>query len=202
MTDAEKIMKKKNFIKKEMDKNLPKQESDMLWQKATAELEKLLAKYKDIPKGVKGHTENYIFPSAALYLIAKEEIGQEKAFRIVSDAATNMTSDLGKKLATIMKIPGMKNLFVRIWDPLTKKKFGPNNGFENKFYPNQKNEFRMDVLSCPYVRYFTELGCPELTQIYCANDDRVYGNLPGIEFRRKGTLGTGAERCDFYIRKL
>ena len=59
----------------------------------------------------------------------------------------------------------------------------------------------LDIVACPYVRYFTELGCPELAKIYCANDDRVYGNLPGLEFKRTGTLGTGADRCDFYLRK-
>ncbi|MBR0419314.1 MAG: L-2-amino-thiazoline-4-carboxylic acid hydrolase [Erysipelotrichaceae bacterium] len=201
MADAEKIMKKKSFIKKEMDKHIPKQQSDDLWRRATVKLEELLETYKDIPKGVKGHTENYIFPSASLYLIAKEEIGQEKAYEIVNDAAVNMTSGVGKKLAAILRIPGMKDLFAKIWDPMTRRKFGPDNGFENVFYQNQKNEFRMDILCCPYVRYFTELGCPELTKIYCANDERVYGDLPGIEFRRSGTLGTGAKCCDFYIRK-
>ena len=201
MTDAEKIMKKKSFIKKEMDRIVPKQQSDCLWSNATLKLEEFLNIYKDIPKGVKGHTENYIFPSASLYLIAKEELGQEKAYEIVNDAAVKMTSGVGKRLAVIMRIPGMKDLFVKIWDPLTRKMFGPENGFENVFYPKQKNEFKMDILFCPYVKYFTELGCPELTKIYCANDERVYGNLPGIEFRRNGTLCTGARCCDFYIRK-
>lgn len=100
-----------------------------------------------------------------------------------------------------MKLPGMRGLFIRIWDPLTKKKFGAKNGFQNRFYPKEKGAFRMDVLACPYCRYFGELGCPELTKIYCANDDRVYGKLPGLRFERAGTLGTGADRCDFCIRK-
>ena len=59
----------------------------------------------------------------------------------------------------------------------------------------------MDILACPYCRYFTELGCFELTRIFCENDERGYGNLPGLIFERTGTLGKGAERCDFCIRK-
>ena len=39
------------------------------------------------------------------------------------------------------------------------------------------------------------------TRIFCANDERCYGDLPGLEFRRTGTLGTGADRCDFFLRK-
>ena len=53
----------------------------------------------------------------------------------------------------------------------------------------------------PYKTYLTELGCPELVKIFCENDERVYGALPGLVFERSGTLGKGADRCDFYIRK-
>ena len=107
-----------------------------------------------------------------------------------------------KKLAGLMKIPGMRGLFVKLWDPLTRKIFGANSGFSNVFYPKEKGAYRMDVTSCPYCRHFTELGCPELTKIFCENDERVYGNLPGLKFERTGTLGKGADRCDFYLKKV
>ena len=44
------------------------------------------------------------------------------------------------------------------------------------------------------------LGTPELTQIFCINDECTYGDIPGLEFIRKTTLGTGGDKCDFYIR--
>ena len=100
-----------------------------------------------------------------------------------------------------MKLPGMKSLFVKIWNPLTRKVFGQNSGFQNTFYPKRKGDYRMDVTACPYSRYLTELGCPELTRIFCKNDERIYGKLPGIRFERTGTIGKGAARCDFCIRK-
>ena len=202
MKSALKIMKSKSFIKAEMDKRLPKEQSDALWQSATEMLAAMLEQYSALPKGVRGHTDHFIFPSAAVYLIAKEEIGDAAAWQIVEDAAIGLTTDAGEKLARLLRLPGMRSLFIRIWDPLTKKKFGPDSGFQNVFYPKKKGEYRMDVTACPYCRYFAELGCPELTKIYCANDDRVYGKLPGIAFERTGTLGTGAERCDFCIRKV
>ena len=202
MKKAQRIMKSKSFIKDEMDKRLPKVQSDALWQSATDMLAAILEQYVSLPKGIHGHTDNFIFPSAAIYLITKEELGEAAAYQIIEDAAIGLTTDAGKKLAKLLKLPGMRSLFIRIWDPLTKKKFGSDSGFQNVFYPKKKDEYRMDIISCPYCRYFSELGCPELTKIYCANDDRVYGNLPGIVFERIGTLGTGAERCDFYIRKV
>ena len=202
MDQADRIMKRKAFIKAEMDKALPKKQSDELWRKAADRLEEILTRYSALPKGVHTHTDNFIFPSAAVYLTVKEAVGEEKAYDIIENAAVSNTLPLGKKLARLMKIPGMSSLFIKVWDPMTKKMFGPDNGFKNVFYPKKKGEFRMDIIACPYCRYFGELGCPELTKIYCDNDERTYGNLPGLKFERTGTLGKGAERCDFCIRKV
>lgn len=199
---AEQIMKKKAFIRAEIERHLPREQADALWQQATEKLASIMARYANLPKGMRPHTDIRIFPSAAIYLTAKERLGQKTAYAVIEDAAVVLTEKTAKKLAGMMRVPGMRSLFVRIWDPLTRKIFGPNNGFKNVFHPKEKGAFRMDILGCPYFRYFTELGCPELTKIFCENDDRVYGNLPGIAFERTGTLGKGAQRCDFCIRKV
>ena len=201
MTQAETIMKKKRSIKAEIERTLSKEQSDALWNKATARLEQLLRQYADLPAGVRAHTDSYIFPSAAIYLTAKDYMTEQQAYAVIEQAAIANTTRYGKMLAHLMKLPFMRDLFIRMWDPLTKKKFGKDSGFQNRFYPKKKDEYRMDILACPYCRYFTELGCFELTRIFCENDERGYGNLPGLVFERTGTLGKGAERCDFCIRK-
>jgi len=202
MTPAQKIMKKKGSFKAEIDSRLPKDQSDILWQKAATELAVLLEQYSSLPEGVRFHTENKILPAAAIYLTLKESIGQSEAYRVM-EAATYKTADAAsKKLAALVRLPGMRNLFVKMWDPLTRKMFGENSGFKNVFYPKKKGEYRMDIVSCPYFRYFSELGCPEITKISCGADDHVYGNLPGLKLERTTTLGRGGERCDFCIRKV
>ncbi len=198
---AEQNMKKKAFIRAEIERQMPKEQADRLWRQATEKLASIMARYADLPEGLRPHTDARIFPSAAIYLTAKERVGEKAARGFIEDAAVKLTGRYAKKLAGLMRVPGMPSLFIRIWDPLTRKIFGPNNGFKNVFHPKEKGAFRMDILACPYFRYFTELGCPELTRIFCENDDRVYGNLPGIAFERTGTLGKGAQRCDFCIRK-
>ena len=202
MTSAQKIMKKKGRFKAEIDRRLPKAQSDAMWQKATDRLAALLEQYTSLSDGVRFHTENKIFPAAAIYLTLKESIGQDDAYRVIEDATFKTADAAAKKLATLLRLPGMRSLFVKIWDPLTRKMFGENSGFQNVFYPKKKGEYRMDVVSCPYNRYFTELGCPELTKISCGADDHVYGDLPGLKFERTTTIGRGGERCDFCIRKI
>ncbi len=201
MTIAQKIMKKKQFIKDEMDRQLTLKRSNFIWRKATKRLDSILDQYKDLPKGVHTHTDSFIFPAAAIYLTAKKYIPAEKAYSIIENAAVANTTAAREKLVKLMKIPGMAGLFVRMWDPVSRKMFGENCGFKNVFYPKEKNAYRMDIIACPYNRYFTELGCPELTKIFCENDDRTYGNLPGLKFIRTGTLGKGAQKCDFYLKK-
>ncbi len=201
MNEAEKIMRKKVVIKDELDKALPGAQSDALWREATVKLDGFLARYSSLPKGVHMHTDSRILPSAAIYLTVKDAIGPERAYRIIEDAAVRGCAEIEKKLVKLMKLPGMPGLFIKAWDPLTKKMFAAGNGFQNVFYPKKKGEYRMDVTACPYCRTFAELGCPELTRIFCENDERIYGRLPGLQFVRTGTLGKGADRCDFWLRR-
>ncbi len=201
MTSSQKIMKKKDRFKAEIDRRLPKKQSDALWQKATDRLATLLMQYAALPEGVRFHTENKILPAAAIYLTLKESIGQDDAYRVMEGATFKTADAAAKKLSALLRLPGMQSLFVKMWDPLTRKMFGEKSGFQNVFYPKKKGEYRMDVVSCPYNRYFTELGCPELTKISCGADDHVYGDLPGLKFDRTTTIGRGGERCDFCIRK-
>ena len=201
-TSTQKIMNKKARFKAEIDRRLPKEQSNALWQKATDRLAALLEQYTSLSDGVRFHTENKIFPAAAIYLTLKESIGQSEAYRVMEDATFKTADSAAKKISALLRLPGMQSLFVKMWDPLTRKMFGEKSGFQNVFYPKKKGEYRMDVVSCPYNRYFTELGCPELTKISCGADDHVYGDLPGLKFERTSSLGRGGKRCDFCIRKV
>ena len=201
MNTAEKILQKKTVYKTEMNGMMPMEQSGRLWQAAAVKLDSIMNQHASLPRGVQMHTER-IFPAAAVYLTAKDVIGEEKAYRIIENAAVRGCKGIADKLQKLMRVPGMRRLFVAVWDPMTKKMFGERSGFQNRFYPKKKGEYRMDIISCPYYRYFTELGCPELTRIFCENDDRTYGNLPGLKFERTGTLGKGAECCDFCIRLI
>lgn len=198
---ARKIMKSKAFIKAEMDRQMSRKQSDHLWRKSMKKLGELLEQYKDLPSGVHTHTDNFIFPAAAIYLTAKEHIPADRAYGIIERSAAANSMAKGEKLAGLMKLPGMSGLFIRMWDPVSRRLFGESAGFENVFYPKEKGAYRMDITACPYNRFFTELGCPELTKIFCDNDEYAYGNLPRLKFIRTETLGKGGRRCDFYLKK-
>ena len=198
---ADRIMRKKGLIRTEMERKLPAAQCAELWAQSTAKLDTILKQYAHLPAGVHTHTDFAIFPAAAIYLTLKAAAGAQTAYSIIENAAAANTASLGEKLAKLMKIPGFAGFFIRMWDPISRKMFGESCGFQNRFYPKEKGAYRMDILACPYQKYFTELGCPELTRIFCENDERTYGNLPGVAFCRTETLGKGGKRCDFYLKK-
>lgn len=200
MKTAIKILDSKKEYREEIQKILSKEQYAMFRRKAASKLHKYIERYKDLPRGVHSHTDEKIFPAAAVYMTAKEFMTQEQAYAVIENASVKICAKLAP-LKTIMKLPFMPALFIGMWDPMTKNNFGASCGFKNKFYPRKKDSYRMDILQCPYMTYFTKLGCPELTKIFCENDERIYGHLPGVVFERNGTLGKGAEKCDFYIRK-
>ena len=103
MTTAEKILQKKTVYKAEMDKIMPVEQSDALWQKAAGKLDSIMEQYGSLPKGVKMHTDK-IFPAAAVYLTAKDAVGGEKAYHIIENAAVLGCADIEKKLQKMMKV--------------------------------------------------------------------------------------------------
>ena len=60
MTTAEMILQKKTVYKAEMDKIMPVEQSDALWQKAAGKLDSIMEQYGLLPKGVKMHTDKIL----------------------------------------------------------------------------------------------------------------------------------------------
>ncbi len=191
---------KKTGIKENLIAEVGSQEAETIWNRAKVILKEIEARYPDIPKEQQMHV-GFIFPSAAVQLAIREIKGDpDLGYRVISEYSWVKSKEIGARLRKTAKIPGFKSFFVKIWGPISRKMFGPDAGFKNVFYPNKKGEYRMDITECPYNRYFTELGTPELTKIFCINDEYTYGDIPGLEFTRHTTLGTGGDRCDFYVR--
>lgn len=204
MKDVNKTTKsaldKKEGIRKGLINEVGRNDADMIWNRAKEILADIEQRYSDVPKGQQMHT-SFIFPSAAVQLAAVEVTGDKQiGYKAISEYSWAKSRKMGAMLKKMSKIPGFNKWFVSMWDPISRKSFGPNAGFKNVFYPKAKGEYRMDITECPYNTYFTKLGTPELTEIFCINDEYSYGGVPGLEFIRHTTLGTGGDKCDFYIR--
>ncbi len=182
-----KVLKSKESFKAEMAKRFSSSDIEKIWADAEKRLFDMYAGHTDLPKGVSAHTDNFIFP----------EIDKDAAYEIMKKVMAEKSDKFGKTLAKWCHIPGFKKFFLNMWDSISRKSFGETAGFKNVFYPKEKGSFRMDITQCPYHKYLTEAGCPELNILFCENDIHSYGNLPGLKFTRTKTIGAGDELCDF-----
>ena len=86
-------------------------------------------------------------------------------------------------------------------DWITGKMFSEKAGFQRKWHCNTNREKRFDLLTCPYVQVFKELGCIEVCPAVCVQDDLSFSGMKnGVIFERKGTLGRGDDCCDFCFK--
>ena len=196
-----KVMKSKKIFREEICKRMSAADKEKVWKNAHKRLYKMYIEHRDLPKGVSMHTDSFIFPAAAIYLSMKE-IDPDVAYDVMKKVMAERSDNMGKMLAKCCKLPGFKTFFLRMWDSMSHKMFGEASGFKNVFYPTEKGCFRMDITQCPYNKYLTEQGCPELNILFCENDVHSYGSLPGLKFSRTKTIGAGDELCDFKMELL
>lgn len=76
----------------------------------------------------------------------------------------------------------------------------PPEGWKTEWVRCDGKEIHFNLHSCLYHDICVEKGCPELCRVYCENDNIAFsGLMPKIRFERAGTIGEGAECCDFHF---
>lgn len=188
-----------SYLLGELRKKLGKEQTDVLVDDAVKLCNELCNKYKNLPKKEKLHTEQMIFPRAAIYLQIIKYIPSEEAIRLIEEAAGIGVEPDRNRLHTATKLPFIRPLFFKIFHKMIGTMFNGDAGFKFKEIEADSRHYRVDVLQCPYMKYCELLGCKELTSTFCPSDDRVYGNMCGITFERHGTIGRGSDKCDFYF---
>lgn len=187
-------------IKRDLVKRYGKEAVQRIWKKAGQNWEVLCRRYAHLPETMKPHTDGQMFRMAAVYMALKEAYPEE-ALEILADGVEKEGRRIAGLLSGLLHIPGMDDVFMRIFSKMLDHSFGEAQGFGSIKHCISKDEVRFDIIRCPYCRYLTEIGCPEIIRFSCEIDEWIYGSLPGLKFRRTGTLGTGADRCDFCLRR-
>ena len=188
-----------SYLLGELRKKLGAQQTDALVNDAVTLCNELCGKYKDLPKKERLHTEQMIFPRAAIYLQMIKYISQEEAISLIEESVRIGVEPDRNRLHIATKLPFIRPLFFKIFHKMIGTMFSGDAGFKFKEIEADSRHYRVDVLQCPYMKYCELLGCKELTSTFCLSDDRVYGNMCGITFERHGTIGRGSDKCDFYF---
>ncbi|WP_394965372.1 L-2-amino-thiazoline-4-carboxylic acid hydrolase [Candidatus Allofournierella excrementigallinarum] len=173
------------------------EETKRLFFRAGEELDALMKRFPDIPKGERNHTDNYIFPRVAIYRVLKRKFGDE-AIKMIDDVVDVQGGKMGSFLRMFTSLPFAEKLFLRIFVVVAENMFGEQNGFALKMHVSSPDTVKFDILDCTYCRYCKKCGCPELIHTFCDSDEYCFGNLSKITFIRTQTLEHG-EKCDFTL---
>ncbi len=188
-----------SYLLGELKNKLGEEQVDALVNDAVSLCNELCDKYKGLSKKEKMHTERMIFPRAAVYLQMIKYISREEAIGLIEESVRTGVEPDRKRLHVATKIPFVRPLFFKIFHKLIGTAFNGEAGFRFEEIEYDSRHYRVDVLQCPYVKYCELLGCKELAATFYLSDDRVYGDMCGITFERKGTIGRGGDKCDFYF---
>jgi len=186
-------------IRKTIYSYLGEDKGNDVWNRSAELLSDITNKYPPFPKEEYVHAKG-IFNASALYLSLKDATS-DKALEIIEEGMASYARKTAKTYQRMVKFPFGRTIFLKGFAKGAKTMFGESAGFRQRFQHADGNSLRFDVLGCPYVKYTTELGCPEIAHIFCNNDIYAYAYLKGITFERTQTLGTGGTKCDFYLYK-
>lgn len=190
-----------SYVLGELRKKIGTQQTDVLINDAVTLCNELCVKYKDLSEKEKIHTERMIFPRAAFYLQMIKYISCEESISLIEESVKIGVEPDRKRLNFVTKIPFIRPIFFKIFPKMIDTMFNEEVGFKTTKIKSDNEHYRVDVLQCPYMKYCELLGCKELTGTFCLSDDRVFGNMSGITFKRQGTIGRGSDKCDFYFYK-
>ena len=142
-----------------------------------------------------------VFPTVAVQeALEKNGIPRKEASKVLADAIWKETEGNAKWMTLGIKVTGIYRKVPKMFISSLESGFSRDMGFDYKIYDTGKNRGKFDMLKCPYHDYFTKLGYPELTDIFCTNDDIEDGRMhPKLIWARTKTLGRGGDCCDFDI---
>lgn len=188
-----------SYLLDEVSKRLGKERTDALVADAVSLCNELCNEYRELSKKEKIHTERMIFPRAAIYLQMIKYMTKEEALTLIEEAVRIGVEPDRRRLHNLTKISFVRPLFFKVFHKMIGTMFNGDAGFEFEEAEYDGKRYKVNVLQCPYMKYCELLGCKELTSTFCLSDDRVYGDMCGIVFERKGTIGRGSDKCDFYF---
>ena len=121
------------------------------------------------------HVFERLLPTISMYLTLMEnDFTQEEALMIAHKEIQHHASNMKKKY--------------------------PIEGFTVEWKRHDSNEIHFNIVRCLYRDMCEKFCCPELCTVFCQSDITAFsGYEPKIRFERAGTLGEGAECCDFHF---
>lgn len=159
------------------------------------------ADFKD-SEAIRYHLTMNLYTTMAYYQVLREYgFEQEDALSYVRKETSHAANIKKAGQTKTARMPFAFLMYRLLVKPVTKKNF-PKDGWDTTWVRCDGREIHFDMTRCIYKDVCDAEGCPELCSVFCENDDIAFsGLMPKIRFERSGTLGKGANCCDFHFIK-
>jgi len=142
----------------------------------------------------------------ALYTELGERIGQDKAFQAVERILVPIGCAEQWDHLNAIDVTGKSPMeLLRAFNERMDQRGSPR--FNVRAFLRKDGEVCHFVITrCVFNDFFTEVGMPELTQLFCEVDRRFFPEaFPGLRFHRGGswenTIAYGEDHCEFVFEK-
>lgn len=190
-----------NFLYDDLSREYGKKQAELLYSL-------MCQKYTDLCKyeirfendEMNEHIFNRILPTIGVYITLIENgFTKEKALTVAHEEIQRNANYKAKENTKLTKMPFTYSLFKMFAKSHMKKKY-PIEGFTVKWRRYDYKEIHFDIVRCIYKEMCEKYCCPELCTVFCQSDVTAFaGYKPKIRFERLGTIGEGANCCDFHF---
>lgn len=190
-----------NFLRDDLITEYGEKQGDLLYslmcQKYTGLCEREIKHEND---EMNEHVFKRILPTIGIYTTLMENgFTKEKARVFAHDEIQRNARYKAAENAKLVKMPFTYNLFKLFAKSHMKKKY-PIEGFTVVWKRHDNSEIHFDIVRCIYKELCEKYHCPELCTVFCQSDITAFaGYRPKIRFERSGTVGEGANCCDFHF---
>lgn len=149
---------------------------------------------------INDHVFKRLLPAISVYLTLIENgFTREESLMTAHGEIQRHARSLAEENSRLTKLPFPYGLFKMFAKSHMKKKY-PAEGFTVEWKRHDRKEIHFDIVRCLYKDMCEKFCCPELCTVFCRSDLTAFsGYEPEIRFERAGTLGEGADRCDFHF---
>ena len=149
------------------------------------------------------HLEDCILPGLALYRTLREDnLDQAAALAVVETLFQADQQAERRLLERLGRLPTFFPWFRAITRQIMRRDLPPE-GWETEWVEDSADCLAFTIHRCFYLDVLTAYGAPELTPLYCRNDDLLYENVsPYLRWQRTKTLGRLDDCCDFRFTRV
>lgn len=190
-----------NFLCDDLIKEYGEEQGELLYVLICEKYAKLCEKeIQSNNNAMNEHIFKRLLPTIGMYITLIENgFTKEEALIIAHKEIQRNAHYAAKENAKLTKMPFTYSLFKMFAKSHMKKKY-PIDGFTVDWKRHDCKEIHFDITRCIYKEMCDKYHCPELCTIFCQSDITAFaGYKPKIRFERLGTIGEGANCCDFHF---